>query len=182
MSYYDRASTSDFQQSKPRSQRAQNWTNKLLSNEQKAKLSITAKAAWEIQSRAGLVEGNFDDWRYAQTKIACGVESLREANQSHFRSILAHFLRLAGKTAEADAVWKKTGRVEGSSQIADTHENREVARAIIRDIVAESKGKISEAYVMTIVASKHPDVAPQDLTARDLQNLVYTLKSRLRNK
>lgn len=182
MSYYDRSNSPDPRQAKPRPQRAQSWTTKLLSNEQKAKLSIAAKAAWDIQLKAGLVEGNFDAWRYAQTKIACGVESFREATNSHFRSILAHFLRLAGKTGESDAVWKKTGRVAGSTQVQDTHENREVARAIIRDMVAGSNGKISQAYVMAIVANKHPGVGPENLTARDLQNLVYTLKSRLRNK
>ena len=182
MSFYDRSNTPEPRQSKTRPQRAQSWSTKLLSNEQKAKLSIAAKDAWDIQSKAGLVDGKFDEWRYAQTKIACGVESFREATNSHFRSILAHFLRLAGKTAEADAIWNKTGRVAGSTQVQDTHENREIARAIIRDMVAGSNGKISQAYVMAIVANKHPGVSPENLTARDLQNLVFTIKARLRKK
>ena len=179
MSFYDR---SNAPEPKQRPQRAQSWTTKLLSNDQKTKLSIAARDAWAAQTKAGLVEGKFDDWRYSETEIACGTRSFRECMNSDFRPILAHFLRLAGKTTEAEAIWKKTGRVAGSTQIHDTHENREVARAIIRDMVAGSNGKISQAYVTAIVANKHPGVSVEKLTARDLQNLVFTLKARLRKK
>ena len=179
MSYHDRSNSPEPKQ---RPKRAAAWTTKLLSNDQKTKLSIAARDAWAVQTKAGLVDGKFDDWRYTETEIACGTRSFRECRNTDFRPILAHFLRLAGKTAEAEEIWKKTGRVAGSNQIHDTHENRDVARAIIRDMVAGSNGKISQAYVMAIVANKHPGVSQENLTARDLQNLVFTLKARLRNK
>ena len=172
MSYYDRTHDQRQRSAKPRQSKAAAWTNKVLTNDQKAKLSILARTAYDIQVQAGLIDSSYDDWRYEQTTIACGQPSFRAATQTHFRSILAHYLRLAGKTAEADALWKKSGRVAGSTQIHDTHENREVAKAI--------NGRISEAYVMAIVTNKHAGISANNLTAQDLQNLVYTLKARLR--
>jgi len=123
-----------------------------------------------------LVDGPFDDWKYEQTEIACGQPSLRAAKDSDFRPILAHFLRLAGRVKEADEVWAKTGRVSGSDQIGDTHENREKARAIIRDLVVNSQGLINDAYVSKCVNGR--DL--MDMTALELQQLVSTLSARLR--
>lgn len=184
MSYYDRNSSA---QKPPRRRaaaapatKAVSWTNKRLDNGQKAKLSIAARVAWDIQSQAGLVDGKFDDWRHAETKVACGLESLREATNAHFRSILAHFFRLAGKIAEADAVWAKTGRVAGSTQVHDTHENREVARALIRDLVTGSNGRLHPAYVAAIARGKFGNEDLLALTAKDLQDLLFTLRARLR--
>lgn len=177
MSYYDRSASAS--QNARRTQ-APSWSNKLLDNAQKAKLAIAAKSAWDIQSKAGLADADFDSWRRAQTKIACGVESFRLATNNHFRSILAHFLRLAGRVAEADALWQKTGRVAGSSQAGDTHENREAARAILRNLIAGSKGLINVAYVNAIAADKFPGADLSALTALDLQQLVITVKARIR--
>ncbi|MBV5332131.1 hypothetical protein JZU54_00765, partial [bacterium] len=72
---------------------------------------------------------------------------MREATNQHFRSIEAHFARLCGNEKKAQSIWQKTGRVQGSTEAHDTHENREVARAILRDLVAASNGLISEGYV-----------------------------------
>ena len=38
--------------------------NTPLSNPQKATLSMTAREAWVVQERAGLVEGSFEDWTH----------------------------------------------------------------------------------------------------------------------
>jgi len=185
MSHYERIanSTETPRVKKPSAQgKSKVWTSHLLSTVQKTKLSIAARSAWEIQSNSGLVDGKFDDWRYTETEIACGVRSFREARNSDYLSILAHFLRLAGKTAEAEAAWAKTGRVTGSTEQHDTHENREVARAILRDLVAKSNGKLSDSYVLAIATRKHPGATLDTLTARQLQQLVFTLKARLRRK
>jgi len=176
MSYYERNQS----RSRPPVKRAENWAKKPLSNPQKAKLSIAAKAAWQIQVTAGLDDGSFEDWKHAQNKIACGFESIRDATNSQFRSILGHFLKLSGKTSEAKKIWKTTGRVTGSSEIHDTHENRETARVIIRDIIEKSAGRINDDYVTAIITDKHAGRPYLDLTAKDLQQLVFTLKTRLR--
>lgn len=182
MSYYDRNQAESSRPKRTPKRYAASWTNQPLSNEQKAKLSIAARAAYEIQSEAGLVDAPLDDWRRDQTKIACGVASFRDATNTHFRSILAHFLRLSGRVEDAEKIWKTTGRVAGSNQIGDTHENREVARAILTRLVADSRGLISQGYVTAIAADKFPGKDLQHLTAGDLQDLVITIKARLAQK
>lgn len=181
MSYYDRAQSDSYRPGKKRQPQAAAWASKLLSKAQIQKLAIAARNAWDVQSQAGCVEGCFDDWRHAETAVACGVASLREATNNHFRAILAHFLRLAGNTAEADKIWKRTGRVAGSAEVHDTHENREVARAVLRDLVARSDGHLNEAYVMAIVRGKFSGCGGDlyQLTAKNLQDLIFTLKARL---
>jgi len=181
MSYYDRqhSSTSSARRG-PSKPAAATWSAQPLTPAQKAKLSIAARSAWDIQTKAGLTDGSFDDWRHAQTKIACGHASFRAATNSHFRSILGHFFRLAGKTGRAAALWARTGRVAGSDQVGDTHENREAARVIIRTIIDASNGLLSEAYVAAIMRGRFDNLALSDLTARDLQQLAYILRARLR--
>jgi hypothetical protein len=180
MSYYDRADSSRSARGRRPPPQAAAWDSAPLSNLQKAKLSIASRKAWDAQSRAGLAEGDFDEWRKAQTRVACGFAGFRLASNKHFRSILAHFKRLGGNTREADALWSRTGRVAGSEQIHDTHENRETARALIRDLISASRGLISEAYVAPILRDRFAGKGLHELTALDLQQLFYTLRARLR--
>lgn len=183
MSIAKRQADSQKPDRKPKLSKAQNWVTKPLSHQQKAQLSIAARAAFDLQNEHGLVDDlSYDDWRYRETEIACGKSSLRECTNRDFRSILARFLQLAGKESEATALWAKTGRVQGSAEIHDTHENREVAKAIIRDKIAASRGAINDAYVAAIVRNKHQGKTIDDLTASELQALVYTIVNRLEKK
>jgi hypothetical protein len=180
MSYYDRTKSSSNRPRKASKSAPANWAKKPLSNAQKAKLSIAARTAWDIQVETGLASGSFDDWKHAENKVACGLESIRDATNSQFRSILAHFLKLAGKTSESKKLWSKTGRVAGSTDVHDTHENREVARAIITDLLQTSNGRMNDAYIAAILADQHKGRSYHDLTAKELQQLVFTLTARLR--
>jgi len=183
MSFAKRQSDSQKPDRQPKPSKAQNWVTKPLTHPQKAQLSIAARAAFDIQSEHGLTADlSYDDWRYRETEIACGKSSLRECTNREFRSILARFLQLAGKEAEAAALWKTTGRVKGSDEIHDTHENREVAKAIIRDKIAASRGAINDAYVAAIVRNQHQGKTIHDLTASELQALVFTIVNRLEKK
>lgn len=178
MSYQKRQDSSS---PKPRRTAAQ-WAQQPLTHNQKATLSMAARSAWEVQQKAGLADGDFETWRHDQTEVACGLRSLRDASNSHFRSILAHFLRLAGKEADAAKLWAKTGRVAGSSEVHDTHENREAARAILAQVVLGSSGKISDNYVAAIAKAKFGDADIYRLTARQLQDLTITVKARAQRK
>lgn len=182
MSYYDRKSSQPKAPRKPAARTAAEWATAPLTSLQKSKLAIAAKAAWEIQHEAGLAIDDFDAWRHEQVFIACGRAGLREANNSHFRSIKGRFLRLAGQEEKARETYAKTGRVEGSDEVHDTHENRETARAIIRDLIQGSGGVIGDAYVVAIVRDKFGGRSLLDLTASELQGLVKTLRTRLRAK
>ena len=169
---------------KPAAKSAQMWVTKPLNNPQKAQLSIAARDAFKIQENHGLTDTDFDTWRREQIHIATAQQcsGLREATNKHFRSILARFYALAGKEKEAAELWQKTGRVKGSEQVGDTHENRELARAIIRDKIAASNGLINDSYVAAIVRNKHQGKTLHDLTAAELQQLVFTITARLNKK
>jgi hypothetical protein len=168
---------------KPKPVYAQNWVTKPLDNAQKAKLSIAAREAYELQTEHGLATGiSFDDWRHEQVEIACGKSGLRKCTNKDFRAVLARFFLLAGKEKEAAEIYAKTGRVKGSEQIGDTHENRELCRALIRDKIAFSYGAFIVAYVAAIVRNKHQGKTIDDLSAAELQQLVYTVTARLNKK
>jgi hypothetical protein len=170
---------------KPRQAVANNWVTKPLTDAQKATLCIAARGAFDFLTKHGLVDGSYDDFRHTQTNIACGKSSLRDCTNREYRSILARFYALACREEEAKKLWAKTGRVKGSDQIGDTIENREVAIALIHKKIADSDGKITEAYVESILADQHPGTTMQtlsNLSAAALQNLVYTLTARLSKK
>jgi hypothetical protein len=182
MSSFDRRKSSSESATKPSRRVAADWATAPLSPAQKAKLSIAAKAAWEIQREAGLTGDDAEAWRHEQVFIACGRAGLREATNKHFRSIEAHFAQLCGNEKQAQEKWSKTGRVQGSAEAHDTHENREAARAILRDLVAASAGAISEAYCETICRGKSAGKGLYQATALELQDVVKTISARVRAK
>lgn len=160
---------------------SKNWATKPLTNTQKAALAIAARAAFDLQNKLGLTgDLNLADWRHEECKTACGLSSFRELTNTNFRSVMARFLALAGKPDEAKKMWAKTGRVQGSDEHADTHENREVAKAILRDLIASSQGRISDAYVAKIIRDKHPENTLENLPASALQKLIFTIQNRLK--
>jgi hypothetical protein len=183
MSILQRQSEAEKPACKPKPAAAQNWVTKGLTNPQKAQLSIAAREAFDVQSNHDLIgDQSYDAWRHAETKVACGKESFRDCTNKDFRSILARFYALAGREQDAAALWQKTGRVKGSDELNDTHENRELCRALIRDKIADSKGAINDAYVAAIVRNKHQGKTIHYLTASELQQLVYTITTRLAKK
>ena len=183
MSILHRQSEESKPARKPKPAAAQNWVTKGLTNPQKAQLSIAAREAFDVQSQHGLTgDLSYDDWRHAETKVACGKESFRDCTNKDFRSVLARYYALAGREKDAAALWQKTGRVKGSEELNDTHENRELCLALIRDKIKLSNGAINEAYVAAIVRNKHQGKTIHDLTASELQKLVYTIQARLSSK
>lgn len=183
MSIYKRQADDSKPARKPKPAAAQNWVTKGLTNPQKAQLSIAAREAYDVQSKHGLTEGQtYDEWRHAETQIACGKSSFRDCTNKDFRSVLARFYALAGREQDAAALWQKTGRVKGSEELNDTHENRELCKALIRDKIATSQGAINDSYVAAIIRNKHQGKTIHDLTASELQQLVFTITARLSKK
>lgn len=182
MSYYTRQKEESTPVKKPKPTMAKQWVNKPLNHAQKAEIIILAKAAFAIHADNGLTDDTYDDWRHQQNQIACQKSSLREATNRDYRSLKAHYLQLAGREAESKAIWAKTGRVKGSEELHDTHENRELARTLIRKQITASDGLITDAYVESILADKHHGQTLADLTASQLQKLLYTIINRLSKK
>ena len=76
----------------------------LLTNDQKATLSILIKKVFTDLDEMGLVGAEGDTtakrlkaWRYEETRKAVGIASLRECRNSHFRRIHNHFSSMTGK-------------------------------------------------------------------------------------
>jgi hypothetical protein len=68
-----------------------------LSREQKARICIMAREAFQITTD----DADFTDWRRDQQLRACGKESLKEAVQSDYLPLRAHFENLLGKSDRA---------------------------------------------------------------------------------
>lgn len=184
MSFYERE-RADGQQPRARkatAARAREWGRKALTTAQKTRLAMLVKEAYTVQEQAGLVDGDEKTFRHEQVAVATGKAGLRECDNSNFRAIKAHFLRLAGRENEAAAQWAKTGRVQGSEEIGDTHENRETALAVLRETIALSGGLVSEEYARTIAADQCGGREMEEMTASELQTLVYTVVQRLRKR
>lgn len=186
-------------------------SGKPLSTRQKAVISQTARQAFDIQDRAGLIDGSavsdskrFETWRRAQQAEAIGISSLRECGNNHYRPLMAHFLVLAGKDDSAFRLAVRTGRVKDHGAIEDTHENRETQRALIMqalvdhshrcdalhkdydaDIAAKVEaagGIITPGYVIAIAKNKCKGRGLDSLTARELSQIHWTITNRIAAK
>jgi hypothetical protein len=182
MSYYDR-SRQDSAPLPRRQKVARNWAaSTALSNHQKAKLSILAKACWQIQVEAGIFDGTEKEFRHQQVEVATGKAGLTACSNADYRAIFAHFLKLQGNAKAAAAVYSKTGRVKGSQEVHDTHENRELAFHQIMRLIQISEGLITDAYADEMSRDMYSGRRIHELTASQLQSLLFTLVERLRAK
>lgn len=180
-----------------------------LSKLQKARISQTARAAFDHQDALGLVElplsmsdsARFTAWRRAQQLDAVGRESLTACGNNHYRSLMAHFLTLQGKDAKAFGYHLRTGRVKDRGALEDTHENRETQRKLIMDEllahghrcdprhasydaplaekVEASGGLITAHYIIAIAKRQCKGRSLDSLTAEELKNLHFTTRNRI---
>jgi hypothetical protein len=184
MSYHERQEAAGNQRQKPQ-RAARQWASKPLTPAQKTALAMLAKDAFAIHLEAGLCDTDEKTFRHVHVTVASGKNGLRECNNSHFRAIKAHFLRLLGRHAEAEATWAETGRVQGSTEPGDTHENREAAMFILANLVRISEGAIDDNYVESIARDEFlefPQIGLAGLRASQLQTLVFVVTQRLRQK
>jgi hypothetical protein len=179
-----------------------------LSKLQKARIAQVAKQAFDYQDALGLVEAEgssasarFTAWRQEEQRKAVGRSSLTECGNNHFRSLVAHFLTLAGKDDKAFGYHLRTGRVKDRGAIEDTHENRETYRKLILDellahgrrcdprhasydaalagVVESSGGLITAHYIIAIAKKQCKGRGLDSLTAVELKNLHFTARNRI---
>lgn len=181
MSYYKHTESTKPRRVTTRASTAKSWSHQPLTHAQKAKISIGARAAWDIHREVGLTTLDFEAWRHEETHVACGIASLREATNQHYRSIVGHFLKLQGKTKDAAALFQKTGRVKGSTEVSDTHENRETGLHLIQNFL-KTTDEITWEYLLKITRDQFSTQDLNTLTAFQLQRLLFTLKARARAK
>lgn len=93
-----------------------------LTNPEKTKLLLQAKDAWQKADP----HTPFDQWRTEQVMEAVGLAGISKLNRSHWRTVMAHFLIIAGKEDEAfkllNATGKKTYRPTNSLDTWETSE------------------------------------------------------------
>jgi hypothetical protein len=109
-----------------------------LKSQSRQLLAIKAREAYTHLQSAGVIEDgvSFDAWRKEQVMAAVGLPGISALNGLHFRTVMAHFLALAGQDDKAFRAYTTTGRVKDSGPSTDTHEAREQWFAMLRNEVA----------------------------------------------
>lgn len=182
---------------------------KPLSLDQKARLNILAKEAFDQLDGMGLIEAEgrtkaerLKNWRRAEQFKAVRIRSLTQCQNRHFRTLRGHFLALVGKEDKAYKDYVATGKVRARAPEADTHENRELWRYNIRKLLSEHErvvtrpataaefqrgeiamkkgGVIGMAYAVSEAKRKYPGTALNDLTAAQLVIIHDHLQNRIR--
>lgn len=97
------------------------------------KLLMQAQEAFRLQDEHGLIGETvpFDTWRREQVVAACGKPGLSKISRGDFRAVLAHFLGLCGRDAEAYDALTTTGPKRDHGPASDTHE---AAEALVHHI------------------------------------------------
>jgi hypothetical protein len=72
-----------------------------LSREHKRNLVLWARRAYNILVARGTALQPFDDWRHREQKLAVERASLTLCTNEDYLFLLAHFMRMAGRTVEA---------------------------------------------------------------------------------
>ena len=87
-------------------------SNSPLQNVQRAAIAIEAKKAYEIHLRTGLIDPSMtaDEFRRMECWKAAKVEGASKAKQSHYASLMGHFLNLQGRSADAYKYLVRAGR------------------------------------------------------------------------
>ena len=182
---------------------------KPLSLDQKSRLNILAKEAFDQLDEHGLIEAEgrtkaerLKNWRRAEQFKAVGIRSLTQCQNRHFRTLRGHFLALVGKEDKAYKDYVTTGKVRSRAPEVDTHENREQWRYNIRKLLSEHErvvtkpataaefqrgeiamkkgGVIDMPYAVSEAKRKYPDTALTDLTATELRIIHDHLQNRIR--
>jgi len=142
-----------------------------LSHNQKAKLAIAARSAFDKHHKAGLIDNGqtFDDWRHAECSAATDgrVGGFREATQRDYRLLRGHFANLNGDGATAiqDAI-------HGSPDEADLDQ----ARAILRR-ECRTKGHAYPEYPAAICRQQYKRPL-SEASIKQLWSLIYTVRNR----
>ena len=145
-----------------------------LTNEQKRKLALLARAAYLAKPDREAFEAInselspskcFEAWRHVETgKATGGIQSLRSCTQSHYGSIKAHFLWLAGDAAGA-----------AQARAYDVDNARRIARYKL-DEALRQRG-LTTGYAVSICRAKYK-CSLADASAAQIWKLAYDVRQR----
>ena len=165
-----------------------------LSKPEITKLLLQAKEAWGYQlARKGIRPCcTFDNFRRDQVMAAVGLPGLSKLNRSHWRTVSAHFLTLAGREDEAFDLLQKTGdKTYRGTKPGDTWETAEAYVSHIRLALADHLGTALQPGSLHIEASwflhaarqrtGKPTLTMETLAERLDPQILHGLLSHLRN-
>lgn len=134
-----------------------------ISREQKTRLVLLAREAYQAQP--GLVRGQtkFDLWRHQQAIKCCG-RRVSEALQGDFLPLKAHFLNLAGKPVAAMRAHMRR----------ETEPQRVALHKLTRECAAKG---LSIAYAATICHAQYR-CALEEANEKQLWRLFFTIRNR----
>lgn len=170
---------------------SRNWSDRPLTNYQKSRLSILAKAAYALQQKHGLIDPGItaENWRISESITASGAR-ISEACQSHYRPLRGHFLALSGKT-DIDTFNDLTAPADDASRAAIVQALRnELARfAEIPDEHGKPTGAHrAEAYLFSF-AQHRGNLTPRTVATiidtwspEKIETCVNTLRNRIAAK
>ena len=106
-----------------------------LTRPETTKLLMQAQEAFHYQTVLGNIEpgDTFDAWRRDQVMDSVGRSGISKIGRSHWRTVYAHFLTLAGRDDEALAALLATGPKRDNGNPDDNHETSEALVATIRE-------------------------------------------------
>ena len=152
-----------------------------LSNEQKKRVVLLARAAWAKLGKPGFADQAadvpaeirlkeaeaFDLWRHTEQRKAAGTAHLTCAENRSYPSYMSHFARLAGQDQNA-AHWV-------DRQIGDPQ--RQAQSVLERELkAAESVLGNPHAYAATICRCKFKATDIQNLSAKQTWTLVFDIR------
>lgn len=111
-----------------------------LSKAEITKLLLQAKEAWGYQLACKGVQPccTFDNFRRDQVMAVVGLPGISKLNRSHWRTVSAHFLTLAGREDEAFELLNRTGdKTYRGTKTGDTWEAAEAYVSHIRQALAD---------------------------------------------
>jgi len=146
----------------------------LLTNEQKKRLILAARNAYETQHYLGLTDDPFDVWRKGALWDAVQVGSFREVRQRQYNAALKHFLALAGRRAAAERVRKPDDDKKVRAMWALNKETAALAGAF-----GGSGG--ATLYAATLFKRIHR-TTPELATAKQVWSVLFTMRNRAKKK
>lgn len=151
----------------------------LLTAEQRQRLAIAARRAYDAQQAVGIADGEtFDAWRHACVREATGRSGLTELRQRDYGPMMARLIELAG----------------GSPRRRDWHaaakparrDDADRARRALKDECAAwadvfGGAAQADAYATSLLAKIHK-TDWMGATARQLWQVLFTVRNRARAK
>jgi hypothetical protein len=165
-----------------------------LTNPEKQKLVLQAKEAWGYQLAVKAIPANtsFDEFRSTQVEASVGLSGISKLNRSHWRTVSAHFLTLAGREDEAFDLLNKTGeKTYRGGNPGDTWETAEAYVHQIRQALtlhggadlAEGMSRIETGWFLAAARQRtqKPSLTMDTLAERLDPQTLRGLLSHLRN-